>query len=138
VHPRAPYFFMTNEREPSVSSYRLDSDTGEVRLVQTIATVPEGESAPPAAPAGAAPAGAAPAGAAPAGAPRVSPSDIRIHPNARFLYSSNRVFGGRDSIAIFAIDEGTGRLRRVDVVETGGSGQWTYKTRTGVLNFLNW
>ena len=128
MHPRAPYFFITNEREPSVSSYRLDSETGEVRLVQTIATVPEGESAPP----------AAPAGAAPAGAPRVSPSDIRIHPNARFLYSSNRVFGGRDSMAIFAIDEGTGRLRRVDVVETGGSGQWTYKTRTGVLNFLNW
>ena len=118
VHPRAPYFFITNEREPSVSSYRLDSETGEVRLVQTIATVPEGESAPPAAPAG-----APPAGAAPAGAPRVSPSDIKLHPNARFLYSSNRVFGGRDSMAIFAIDASTGRLTRVDVVETGGSGQ---------------
>ena len=122
VHPRAPYFFITNEREPSVSSFHLDSDSGEVRLVQTSATVPEGESAPPAAPSSAAPSGA-PSPAAPAGAPRVSPADIRIHPNAKFLYSSNRVSGGRDSIAIFAIDASTGRLSRVDVVETGGSGQ---------------
>ena len=35
VHPRAPYFFITNEREPSVSSYQLDPDSGEVELVQT-------------------------------------------------------------------------------------------------------
>jgi 6-phosphogluconolactonase len=93
VHPRAPYFFITNEREPSVSSFHLDSDIGDLRLVQTIATVQDGEPAP-----------------------RVSPADIRIHPNARFLYSSNRVPGGRDSIAIFAIDVETGRLSRVDVV----------------------
>jgi 6-phosphogluconolactonase len=101
VHPRAPYFFITNEREPSVSSFQLDSKTGDVRLVQTIATVPEG---------------------APAGAPRVSPADIRIHPNAKFLYSSNRA-AMNDSIAIFAIDANTGRLNRVDVVPTGGAGQ---------------
>jgi 6-phosphogluconolactonase len=118
VHPRAPYFFVTNEREPSVSSYHLDSNTGEVRHVQTIATVPERSSAQPASPAA-----AAPSGAAPAGPPPVSPSDIKIHPNAKFLYSSNRVFGGNDSIAIFAIDAQTGDLSRVDVVETGGSGQ---------------
>lgn len=96
VHPRAPYFFVTNEREPSVSSYRLYSDTGEVELVQTIATLAEGNA---------------------------SPSDIRLHPNGRFLYSSNRGRGVGDTFAIFAIDEGTGRLQRVDVVETGGAGQ---------------
>ena len=100
VHPRAPYLFVTNEREPSVSSFQLDSDTGEVRHVQTIATVPEGAPVPA----------------------RVSPSDIRIHPNAKFLYSSNRA-GMNDSIAIFAIDAATGRLTRVDVVPTGGAGQ---------------
>lgn len=123
VHPSAPYFFITNEREPSVSSLHLDPNTGEVRVVQTIATVPEGASASPAAPAPGGPGGAAAGGAAPAGAPRVSPSDIRIHPNAKFLYSSNRAPGGGDSIAIFAIDAGTGRLNRIDVVPTGGNGQ---------------
>jgi 6-phosphogluconolactonase len=96
VHPRAPYFFMTNEREASVSSFYFDSNNGDVRPIQTIATIPEGYSGP-----------------------RVAPSDIRIHPNAKFVYSANR---GDDSVAVFAIDEGTGRLTRVEVVKTGGQG----------------
>lgn len=108
AHPRAPYIYITNEREPSVSGFHFDSDTGVPRLIQTIATIPGGDtSAPPA------------AGTAPF--PRVSPADIRMHPNGRFLYSSNRA-GEHDSIAIFAIDEGSGHLTRVDVVETGGRG----------------
>jgi 6-phosphogluconolactonase (cycloisomerase 2 family) len=96
VHPRAPYFFMTNEREASVSSFHFDSDHGDVRPVQTIATVADGYSGP-----------------------RVAPSNIRMHPNGKFIYSANR---GDDSIAIFAIDEGTGRMNRLDVVKTGGQG----------------
>jgi 6-phosphogluconolactonase len=96
VHPRAPYFFMTNEREASVSSFHLDSDHGKVQPVQTIATVPDGYSGP-----------------------RVAPSNIRMHPNGKFVYSANR---GDDSVAIFAIDEGTGRMNRADVVKTGGQG----------------
>jgi 6-phosphogluconolactonase len=115
VHPSAPYFVITNEREPSVSSFHFDADSGEVRHVQTIATVPENEAAAP----------AASSGAAQAGPPRISPADIKMHPNGKFVYSSNRMFGpgGRDTIASFAIDRETGRLRRVDVVETGGRGQ---------------
>jgi 6-phosphogluconolactonase len=101
VHPRAPHFFITNEREPSVSSYHLDPGTGEVKLVQTIATVSDADAA---------------------GTTRISPADIRIHPTGRFLYSSNRIGGGHDSIALFAVDADAGRLSRVDVVEIGGSG----------------
>jgi 6-phosphogluconolactonase (cycloisomerase 2 family) len=112
VHPSAPYFFITTEREPSLSSFAFDSMTGEVRLVHTVATVAGGESAP-----------AAPAGAAPAAAPRVSPSDIRLHPNGKFVYSSNRLGGGRDSIAVFSVDTSSGRLTRVEVVPIGGQGQ---------------
>jgi 6-phosphogluconolactonase len=96
VHPRAPYFFMTNEREASVSSFYFDSSSGEVRPVQTVATIPEGYSGP-----------------------RVAPSNIRMHPNGKFVYSANR---GDDSIAIFAIDEATGSMSRVDVTRTGGKG----------------
>jgi len=96
VHPRAPYFFMTNEREASVSSFHFDSDHGKLQPVQTTATVPDGYSGP-----------------------RVAPSNIRMHPNGKFVYSANR---GDDSIATFAIDEGTGRMSRVDVVKTGGQG----------------
>ena len=94
VHASAPYFFVTNEREPSVSSYSLDSDTGQVRLVQTVGTLPEGDA---------------------------SPANIRIHPNGKYLYSANRA--ETDTIAVFAIDERTGRLDRVGVFEIGGMGQ---------------
>jgi 6-phosphogluconolactonase len=96
AHPRAPYFFMTNEREASVCSFFFDSNNGDVRPVQTITTIPEDYSGP-----------------------RVAPSNIRMHPNGKFVYSANR---GDNSIAIFAIDEGTGRMNRVDVVKTGGQG----------------
>ena len=87
---------MTNEREASVSSFYFDSNTGELRPVQTIPTIPEGYSGP-----------------------RVAPSNIRMHPNAKFIYSANR---GDDSIAIFSIDEATGRMTPVDTVKTGGRG----------------
>lgn len=108
VHRSIPYIYVTNEREPSVSVFHFDSATGQPTLVQTIATVPGGDTAAPPA-----------AGDAPF--PRVSPADIRMHPNGRFLYSSNRA-GAHDSIAIFAVDQMTGRLERLDVVETGGQG----------------
>ena len=96
VHPRAPYFFITNEREASVSSFFFDSNTGEPRLVQTIATIPEGYSGP-----------------------RVAPSNIQMHPNGRFIYAANRA---EDSIAIFSIDEASGRMTVVSTVKTGGRG----------------
>jgi len=96
AHPRAPYFFMTNEREATVSSFFFDSDKGDVRPVQTISTLPEDYSGP-----------------------RVAPSNIRMHPNGKFVYSANR---GDNSIAVFAIDESTGRMARVEVVKTGGLG----------------
>jgi 6-phosphogluconolactonase (cycloisomerase 2 family) len=109
VHPRAPYIYITNEREPSVSAFHFDSNTGVPRLIQTIATVPGGDTGAPPAPGG-------------GPFPRVSPADIRMHPTGRFLYSSNRA-GAHDSIAVFAINAGNGQLTRVDVTETGGSGQ---------------
>ena len=43
-------------------------------------------------------------------------SEIRLSPDARFLYVSNR---GDDSLAIFAVDE-EGRLSRTGLVPTGG------------------
>lgn len=95
-HPRAPYFFITNEREASVSSFRFESNTGEVRAVQTSATLPQGYSGP-----------------------NVSPSNIAMHPNGRFIYAANR---GANTVAIFAIDEGSGRMTFVSTVACGGRG----------------
>jgi 6-phosphogluconolactonase len=96
VHPRAPYFFYTNEREASVSSYFFDSNTGVPRHLQTIPTIPDGYSGP-----------------------NVSPANIQMHPGGRFLYSQNR---GDDSLAMFGIDEGSGRLTFLGTVKSGGRG----------------
>ena len=48
-----------------------------------------------------------------------STAEIRVHPNGKFVYGSNR---GHDSIAVFQIDPATGKLgtRPVEVVPTGG------------------
>src|SRR5207237_2406306 len=44
-------------------------------------------------------------------------AEIEVHPSGRFLYGSNR---GHDSIAVFAIDSGTGTLTPVEHVPTEG------------------
>lgn len=93
-HPRLPYVFVVNERESSLSSYRYDANTGEISLVQTIPTIPSGYTQ------------------------RNSPADVHVHPNGRFVYSSNR---GHNSLAIFRIDEATGRMTPIDIVPTQGA-----------------
>ena len=44
-------------------------------------------------------------------------ADVHVHPSGRFLYGSNR---GHDSIAIFEIDEVTGKLSAVGHEPTQG------------------
>ena len=89
-----PYVFIINERESSLASFHFDSKTGDVRPIQTVPTIPAGYTG------------------------RNAPADIRVHPNGKFLYGSNR---GHDSIAIFRIDEATGKITPVDIVSAQGS-----------------
>src|SRR5260370_25465554 len=93
-HPRLPYVFIIHERESSLASYHFDSKTGDVSLIQTVPTVPAGFTA------------------------RNAPADIRVHPNGKFVYGGNR---GHDIIAIFRIEEATGKITPVDIVPAGGS-----------------
>jgi 6-phosphogluconolactonase len=44
-------------------------------------------------------------------------AEIVMHPSGKFLYTSNR---GDDSIAVFAIDKASGKLKFVDRTATGG------------------
>lgn len=44
-------------------------------------------------------------------------AEVRVHPNGKFLYGSNR---GHDSIAVFAIDAASGKLTPVEIVPSGG------------------
>lgn len=44
-------------------------------------------------------------------------AEVRVHPNGKFLYGSNRT---HDSIAVFAIDETAGTLSLIEIVRSGG------------------
>ena len=92
-HPRLPYVYVVNERESSLSVYRYDAATADITFIETVPTIP-------------------------AGAARNTPADVHVHPNGRFVYSSNR---GHNSLAIFRIDEATGRLTLVDITPTQGN-----------------
>ncbi len=48
---------------------------------------------------------------------KFSGAEIRLHPNGKFLYGSNR---GHDSIAVFAVDAATGLLSPVAITPCGG------------------
>jgi len=93
-HPTLPFVYVVNERQSSLSCYRYDAGTADISLVQTISTIPADY------------------------AMNNSPADVHVHPNGRFVYSSNR---GHNSIAMFRIDETNGRMSLVDIASTQGS-----------------
>jgi 6-phosphogluconolactonase len=83
-HPSRDVLYFSNEQGCSVTAYSLDAGKGTLAPFQTIPTLPEGWSG------------------------RSKCSQIRMTPDGRFLYAPNR---GHDSIAEFAVDPSTGRLR---------------------------
>ncbi|HZP61682.1 MAG TPA: lactonase family protein [Opitutaceae bacterium] len=89
----ARYFYVINEMGGSLCVFGYDAARGALSLKQTIPTLP-------------------------ADFHELNTSaEIRIHPNGRFVYASNR---GHDSIAVFARDVQTGLLSLVEIVPCGG------------------
>lgn len=93
MHPNGRFLFVMNELDSTVASLSLDPVTGALALVDTHPAVPAGAR------------------------DNNHCADIQISPDGRFVYGSNR---GHDSIAIFAVDDGTGRLTLVDYTPCGG------------------
>jgi 6-phosphogluconolactonase len=94
LHPGGRFVFVSNELDSTIAALSLNADTGELALVGT----------QPAAPA------TARAGNYPA--------DAQISPDGRFVYASNR---GHDSVAVFAVEEASGRLSPVEHTPCGGA-----------------
>lgn len=115
-HPRLSYVYVVHERESSTAVYRY-TDAADLELIETVPTIPTGF------------------------AERNSPADIRVHPNGRFVYASNR---GHDSLAIYEVDEASGRLTSLGNVPCGGatprginldpSGRFLYAANQGSNN----
>ncbi|MCC7262228.1 MAG: lactonase family protein [Candidatus Latescibacteria bacterium] len=82
-HPGLPVVYFDNEQASSVTAYHFDPTQGTLSPFQTLSTLPEGF------------------------AGENTCAQIRIHPEGKFLYASNR---GHDSLAVYAIDN-TGRLQ---------------------------
>ena len=85
-HPDGKHVYVLGEMTRDVHVFDMGPDLTQWQPFQIVSTLP---------------------GDAPA---QGSTAEIRVHPNGKFLYASNR---GHDSIAVFSINE-SGRLRRVE------------------------
>ena len=96
IHPQQRFAYVINELENAVTAFTRDADRGGLTSIQSISTLPADVKA----------------------LPNYSTAEVLVHPSGRFLYGSNR---GHDSIAVFTIDQSSGRLTFVETVATGGS-----------------
>ncbi|MBL9214304.1 MAG: lactonase family protein [Opitutaceae bacterium] len=87
------FLHVINELAGTITTFVRDPVDGGLRPVQTVSTLPPGF------------------------AGENATAEIRLHPNERFLYGSNR---GHDSLAVFARDPASGRLTPVEIVPSGG------------------
>ncbi len=92
-HPSSKYAYVINEIISSITAFTYDEKRGALREIQTISTLPEDFSG------------------------TSHCADVHVSPSGKFVYGSNR---GHDSIAIFAIDESTGKLNCVGYESTRG------------------
>lgn len=92
-HPNGHFVYVINELDATLTAFTWEAQTGQMRELQTVSTLPRGFSGPK------------------------SCADVHVHPNGKFLYGSNR---GHDSLAIFAVDETTGRLELIGHESTRG------------------
>lgn len=93
-HASGKFAYTNNEITSSVTAFTYDAENGVLKEIQTTSSLPasykeEGNST----------------------------AEVRVHPNGRFLYVSNR---GHNSIAIFAIDPSTGKLTPLGHESTRG------------------
>jgi len=92
-HPNGRFLYVLDELKTTVAVFSYDSQRGALKPLQSLMTVPQGFSA------------------------TNHPAEIRVHPNGKFLFASNR---GHDSIAVFSIDPKKGTLRPVGYFATQG------------------
>jgi 6-phosphogluconolactonase len=89
------FLYVVNELANTVALFEHERGTGMLIPRQTVSTVPadfKGEN---------------------------TSAEVRLHPNDRFLYVSNR---GHDSLAIFSRDLDFGTLSLIEIVPCGGKG----------------
>jgi 6-phosphogluconolactonase len=92
-HPSRRFVYVINEIDSTLSAFAWDEERGTMNILQTVSTVPEDV------------------------VDSNTTAQVVVHPSGKFVYGSNR---GHDSIAIFAIDQDTGKVRLVGHEPTQG------------------
>lgn len=92
-HPSAPFLYVANELDSSVTAFHYDAASAAFQEIQTLSLLP------------------------PDFKGTNGSADIHISPDGKFLYASNR---GHDSLAIFAIDSASGKLTSLGTQPSGG------------------
>jgi 6-phosphogluconolactonase len=87
------FVYVINEMGGTVTAFGYAAPDAAMTEVQTISTLPKDFSG------------------------KNTTAEIALHPNGKFLYASNR---GHDSIAVFAVDQKTGKLTIVEHQSTQG------------------
>jgi 6-phosphogluconolactonase len=91
--PRGRFLYAINEMQSTVVTYSYASAGGILHELQTVSTLPQDFKG------------------------KSTAAEIAMSPSGRFLYASNR---GDDSIAVFARNPQTGKLKRLQVESTKG------------------
>ncbi|MBC8244220.1 MAG: lactonase family protein [Verrucomicrobia bacterium] len=91
-HPSGKFAYVINELKQTVTAFRYRAKRGRLQTLQTVSTVPHPVEGN-------------------------STAELLVHPSGKFLYGSNR---GHNSIAMFRIDQKTGKLTALGHEATRG------------------
>jgi len=91
-HPNAKFLYVCGEMTSTVHAYAWDAEKGSLKLLQSLSTLPEPVKGN-------------------------STAECQVHPTGKFVYVSNR---GHNSVAIFKVDEESGKLTAAGHAPTGG------------------
>ena len=92
-YPSGRFLYVINEIDSTISVFAYDAERGVALIQQTISSLPADFRGPN------------------------GTSQVLVHPNGKFVYGSNR---GHDSIAIFTVDQETGKLALIGHQPSGG------------------
>jgi 6-phosphogluconolactonase len=88
------FFYVINELNSTITTFTCAPATGKLSDPRTVSTLPKNFSG------------------------ENTCAEIRLHPNERFVYGSNR---GHDSLAVFAREPRDGSLQLIEIVPSGGA-----------------
>ena len=92
-HPSGKFAYVISEMACTVTAFSYDAQKGALSEIQTITTLPAGYHGP------------------------ANCAEVQVHPSGKFLYGANRE---HNSLAIFTIDEQTGKLTAAGHQASGG------------------